>query len=114
MNKRVLIIESNFIIGAHLKILLQKKGVHVYNELVSIKDGIPKDFEPNVIIVNHKEALINYKSILSQLKKLTKIQIIILYCLEPSPLIKSYFAEYQIDCIEKPFSGFDIFNVIAA
>lgn len=115
MRRNVIIMESDFIIGSHIKEMLQNKGFKVFDKITSADSiaDLPNDMKPDVVIVNQKSVNIKYELIKSKLRQSEKVRFIIIYCLEPRYESSLDFEKYNIEYIEKPFAGYEILNAVS-
>lgn len=114
--KKIIILESNFIIAHHLKHYLNKNGFKVFNDIqpLNFRFEIPVYFKPDFVIVNHKMAIKKHQVINEKIKSFGETTIVILFCLEPKPIINQVYRNFKIICIEKPFVGYELINELVA
>lgn len=111
---KILIMESNLIIGHHLSFLLKqlKQSVceHILAPIKLLK--LTKDYLPDIILVDKKSAINNRIEIKKTLEKSKKCKLVILHCLEAPVELKTYYPQTKMHFLEKPFIKSDILHTL--
>jgi len=112
--KKVIVVESNFIIGTHIKVLLENDGHNVFSDIVRVDDLEVRcrAFQAEVIIINKKLFYRHQEELMNIFKGMETIRFIVLFALTPGRTPE--FCYSKIDYVEKPFMGFEIKDLLAA